>query len=58
MIFLRLLNKEITISLLTPKTDLFAFAIYGRDFRTSSGNKVASTILMLLTAFVFKLFVV
>lgn len=48
-------NKEITMSLLTSKTDLFTFAIYGRDFR-SSGNKIASTIVMILTAFVFKLF--
>lgn len=58
-------NKEITITLLKSKTDLFTFAIYGRDFRgipgpvptptPSSGIKVTSTIVMLLTALLFKL---
>lgn len=63
-------NKEITITLLKPKTDLFTFAIYGRDFRgipgpvptptptptpaPSSGIKVTSTIVMLLTALLLK----
>ncbi|XP_037052329.1 vanin-like protein 1 isoform X1 [Bradysia coprophila] len=43
-------NKEITMSLLTPKTDLLTFAIYGRDFR-SNGNKITSAaIAMILTA--------
>ncbi|KAJ6635892.1 Vanin-like protein 1 [Pseudolycoriella hygida] len=51
-------NKEITISLLKPKTDLFAFAIYGRDFRTSSGINVISSILTLLLAFILKIFVI
>jgi len=47
-------SKDITISLLTPKADVYTFAIYARDFRSSSGNKLTSTIVVLLAVFVSK----
>jgi len=49
-------TKDVTISLLTPKTDLYTFGIYCRNYR-SSGSKVTSTILVLLAGFVFKFLV-